>query len=363
MSGDIPLTNPTVTPRDIESVSDMLHRGRLVDGHCRAMLEQAVADAIGIDSAIAVASASEAFPLILQSMGVRPGDDVILPALGDPQWLAAVQSVGAIPRFADCNATTQLPSTERLDDMIQPDTRLVVIGTSDVGVEGMQALAGICGKHEVPMVELVGSRFGSRCGTKPTGSIGRVSIIDFSPASPVSAGGGAVIVTNDGTIAAACREAGACGTMAMMAEPCAALGLSFLHRIEEILDACTLIAQQYTLHLSGIPELMLPATSQSDQTTWSRLVVRLDETFSKQDRDEIIRGMQRHDIATSSGMADICTLHGCRNGHCCPMASSLATRSVSLPMHTGLTKREVELVCQTLRLMIQRATFRRTENN
>ena len=362
MSSDIPLTNPVVTPRDIEAVTDMLRRGRLVDTHNRGLLEQAAAEMLGVEDTLAAASFSEAMRLALTSMGVEHGSEVVLPALGQRAWLEAVRGVGATPRFVDIDPRTQLPDREALDTAIGEDTRIVMVGSSDAGREGMLEAAAVCQRHEVPMVELVGCRLGSQCGPAAAGSIGRVAIIDLSPSSLISAGGGGLIATSDSSIASACRQHIATGYAQCLPEPAAALGLSQLHRIEATVERCHQLAEAYTLHLSGIPELMLPSPGDTVMPIWSRLVVRLDETFSPNDRDEIIRGMQRHDIETATGMVDICSLDdSCCSDQCCPMAHSLSGRSLALPMHAGLSKRDVELVCQTLRLMVQRATFRRSE--
>lgn len=362
MSSDIPLTNPVVTPRDIEAVTDMLRRGRLADNHMRGLLEQAAADMMEVEHTLALASSTEALRLVLDAMGVGQGSEVVLPALGQRAWVEAAVGLGATPRFVDVDPRTQLPDPQALDASIGEQTRVILIGANDAGMEGMLEAAAVCQRHEVPMVELVGCHVGSRCGTATAGSIGRAAIIDLSPASLISSGAGGLIATSDASIATTCRQHVSQARAEYLSEPAAAMGLSQWHRIEETIERCRHVAETYTLHLSGIPELMLPSPGDAATPVWSRLVVRLDETFSQDDRDEIIRGMERHDIETGTGMVDLAAIDPTSAASDCPMAHSLAGRSLALPMHAGLSKRDVELICQTLRLMVQRVTFRRSED-
>jgi perosamine synthetase len=93
-------------------------------------------------------------------------------------------------------------------------------------------------------------------------------------------------------------------------------------------------------------------------------VVRLSDRFSSHERDEVLEGMRRHEIFATTGpvATPLLTRHGHRTGHdegAFPVAERAAGRSIALPFHEGLSEPEIDLVCQTLDLMIKRTSFRR----
>lgn len=365
MPGDIPLTNPPVTPSDAELLVDTIRVGGIAGSDRRLALEHAMATATARRHAIAVNAYESALPRLLHAMGAGPDREVVIPALGDAAALRAVQQIGATPRFADCDPGTLVSTTQCIESLLSAGTAAVLACHGEGWGTGVPGIAGACARHEVPFIELVGAKLGSRFAGAPAGSIGRAAVIDLSTRSIISGGEGAVIVTDDDRLADACRPADFMSStdphrLEPMSELSAALAAVQVERLENIVKTCTELAEQYTIHLSHMPELLLPASTPDAIPCWSRYLVRLDETFSAEDRDEIVRGMQRHDIASDAGVACLPDQTSARGDHACTVASSTAARTIALPCHTGLTHRDIDLICQTLKLMVQRATFRRT---
>jgi perosamine synthetase len=99
--------------------------------------------------------------------------------------------------------------------------------------------------------------------------------------------------------------------------------------------------------------------------SWFVFVVRLAAHYTRDERDRIIEGMRRHDV----GAADYFPcIHlqpfyrerfGYKGGEF-PIAESVSARTIALPFHIDLTEREVELVCQTLELMVSRENIKRS---
>ena len=94
---------------------------------------------------------------------------------------------------------------------------------------------------------------------------------------------------------------------------------------------------------------------------WDGFVVRLSDRFSRQDRDELIRGLHRHEIGAADYFQSVPSLplfsDSIGKNSNCSVADSISNRTVALPFFTSMTKREVEIVCQTLELMLTRGTF------
>ena len=150
-----------------------------------------------------------------------------------------------------------------------------------------------------------------------------------------------------------------------MSEINAALGLAQMRRLEQLIEARQRVAAAYTRRLMGNTDLILPTVEPDTFMSWFVYVVRLSDRFSGDDRDYIIKGLRRHDVGASNYFPPIPLLPYFRHhfGHTpgdFPVAESVAHRTVALPFFTRLTEREVDLVCQTLELMITRVTFSRT---
>lgn len=364
MPTDIYLSNPTVTPLDLRLLSEAIRSSSPMESCHRAALEATVAQSTGCSHAVAIASAEQAISTLLHAMGVGSGHDVILPGLGDAACVRAVRRIGSIAHFADCDPGTLVPTSRTIEAVVTPATTAVLAGHGDGWGSGLPNIAACCGRLEVPFVELVATRLGSQWATAPAGSLGRAAVVDLSTRSLMSGGEGAVIVTDDAHLAEACRAGDFVTSQNMhradpMPEFAAALASAQIARMDGIVDVCRGIAERYTVSLSKMSELLLPAMTPDAMSSWSRYIVRLDDTFGSEDRDEIIRGMQRHDIHSDVGLAHLPTIWNPAAEGKCPIAASIATRTIALPIHPDLTQRDVDLICQTLQLMIQRATFRR----
>ena len=92
--------------------------------------------------------------------------------------------------------------------------------------------------------------------------------------------------------------------------------------------------------------------------------VTVEATPPTDDRDSIIQGLRRHDVGAANYFPPIPLLpfYRRRFGHKIgdfPVSESVSQRTIALPFHTRLTERDVDIVCQTLELMMTRVTFAR----
>ena len=142
-----------------------------------------------------------------------------------------------------------------------------------------------------------------------------------------------------------------------------ALGNAQLSRLDDILDQREAVAAQYTAQLSGNVDLILPSVETASRPSWFAYCVRLTGRWNATVRDEVIQAMAGHEISCAKYFPSIpqtpawqgrCEPNACNT----PVANSISGRTIALPFYAGLSSREVDLVCQSLELMIERATFR-----
>jgi len=381
----IPLSLPDITDEDVRLVIETLRSGRLSIGPRLTEFEDHVARITGRTHGIGVSSGTAGLHLALLALGIGPGDEVITPAFSFVASMNCILYVGATPVLVDCDPRTLNMNLDHVERAITDDTRAIV------GVEvfgnpaGMTELAALAHRYEIPLVEDACEGLGgSRSGT-PIGGFGRVSVFGFYPNKQITTGEGGMIVTDDDRLAALCRslrnqgrrgdtqnsaELGTwldhenLGYNYRLDELSAALGVTQMRRLDQLIEERQRVAEHYTRRLLGNPDLLVPTVEPDTFMSWFVYVVRLSDRFTEDDRNEIIRGLRRHDVGASNYFPPIHLQPYCRRmlGYGpgdFPATEFVSQRTVALPFFTRLTPREIDLICQTLELMMTRVTFSR----
>jgi perosamine synthetase len=383
----IPLSLPDITDDDVRAVTQTLRSGCLSIGPRQEEFERLVASRVRRPHAIAVNSGTAGLHLALASLGVGPGDEVITPALSFVASANCILYVGATPVFVDCDPRTLNVRPEAVEKKITEKTK-AIIGVEVFGnPAGMAQLAALSTKYEIPLVEDACEGLGGRLGSDRIGGFGRVAVFGFYPNKQITTGEGGMIVTHDDHVAELCqsmRNHGRASSDAeggrglgrwldherlgynyRMSELHAALGVAQMRRLDELLEERQRVAELYTRRLMDNTDLMLPTIEPDTFMSWFVYVVRLSDRFTADDRDTIIEGLRRHDVGASNYFPPSPMLPFYRRmlGHRpgdFPIAESVSERTIALPFFTRITEREVDLVCQTLELVMARTTFSRS---
>ncbi len=386
MSDAIPLSQPDITEDEIRSVVATLRSGRLSLGPRLAEFERLLAARVGRRHAIGVSSGTAGLHLCMLALGIGPGDEVITPAFSFVASANCVLYAGATPVFVDCDPRTLNLCPDTVEQHITERTRAIIAVEVFGNPAGMADLAALAARYEIPLIEDCAEGLGGRYRDEPIGRFGRLGVFGFYANKQITTGEGGMIVTDDDHLAGKCRsmrnqgrapsstEAGqglgswleheVLGYNYRLAEINAALGLAQLRRLDDLLEARQRVAAAYTRRLMAHTDLILPTVEPDTFMSWFVYVVRLNDRFSDADRQYIIEGLRRHDVGASNYFPPIPMLpfyrerFGYRPGDY-PVAESVSQRTIALPFFPRLTEREVDLVCQTLELMMTRITFAR----
>lgn len=401
----IPLAHPDITDEDVRLVTEVIRSGRLSMGPMLERFEHLVATRAGRPHGIGVSSGTAGLHLVLKALGVEEGDEVITPAFSFIASANCILYCNAKPVFIDCDPRTLNMDLQKVEDAITDKTRAIV-GVEVFGnPEGMNELAAIATKHEIPLVEDACEGLGGRLGKTPIGGFGRAAVFGFYANKQITTGEGGMIVTHDDKLADACRSMRNQGRAAQsqlsaqdltrqvesrraagggfssgglgnwlsherlgynyrLSEIAAAMGVAQMNRLDDLIHRRQEVADAYTRCLGGSPDIMVPTVSPETFMSWFVYVVRLSDRFTADDRDSIIDGMRRHDIGASNYFPPIPLMpfyqkmFGFKPGDF-PVAESISHRTLALPFFTQITDREVDLICQTVELMMQRTTFSR----
>ena len=149
-----------------------------------------------------------------------------------------------------------------------------------------------------------------------------------------------------------------------LSEVSAALGVAQMRRLDELLAKRTRVANMYMERLMGVSDVVLPNTDEGDVFSWFVFVVRLATGYSREERDRVIAGLRQHEIGAADYFPCIHLqpfyreLFGFAPGSF-PISESVSARTIALPFFGSISEREVDLVAQTLELMLRRESLSR----
>lgn len=347
-------------------------------------LEDVAASALDRPHAVSATSAGIGIEAAMRALELEPGDEVICPAYAPIRLVNGIVRSGATPRFVDVQPRSGGVDTDRLESVVSDQTRAIAVAPTWFDPSILEATASFSRKYELPLIEDAVDSVGSTFGSDGAGRFGVISVIGFGIASPAFAAGGGLVLTNKRSIAERCRillregrtssdELGDFGQQGWLVQPGgidgrldplrAAVAIGVIERLEDAVARRQAIADAYVARLGGESELSIPAPDAAARPSWPAFPVRLDERYVSEDRDAILAGLRRHDIVASRGWGFGPRLTGqAMVGYPedeWPIAARLAARTIHLPCHPAMEQRDVDLVCQTLLLMMQQNTFTR----
>ena len=344
--------------------------------------------------------------LALLALGIDKGDEVITTPFTFIAPANAVLYIGARPVFVDIHPTSLNMDPDRIEAAITPRTKAIIAVENFGNPMHLEQICAVAKKHGIPVIEDACEGFGSTHRERPIGSFGRLAVFGFYPNKPITTAEGGMIMTDDPHLATLCRSMrnqgrhvspvmhsthhhdegdgnGDDGSIQRidnlgswlqherlgfnyrMSELHAALGVAQMRRLEQIVEKRNAVASRYFEKLAGNPDVILPNIDPQTMMSWFVFVVLLASDFSEDDRNEIIQGFRRHEIGVSHYFPPIHlqpfyrARFGYREGMY-PICERIAQRTIALPFFNHLTDRDIDLVCQTLEVMIQRTRFKRS---
>ena len=320
--GTIGLHEPIIGEAEREAVDACLRSGYVSSvGEWVVAFEKGLVDITGAKYAVAMSSGTSALQIALLAAGVKPGDEVIVPAMSFVATASAVRHMGAIPHFVDISANTLGLDPESLREYLSDSMRMTDSGLENP-ITGNQIRAVIpmhCFGHPIDMprllevtreysllvIEDAAEGLGSLLGDKHVGTFAQAGVLSFNGNKIVTTGGGGAVITDDEELAKKARHL---STTAKVPHPWefehdevgfnyrmpninAALGVAQLSKLEGFVKAKMTLADAYADAFAGIEGLSF--VSEPDGATsnyWLNSLILGDGAVN--DRDSIIETAQ-----------------------------------------------------------------------
>jgi perosamine synthetase len=365
MTERVPLSSPDITSEERHAVMDVLSGRSLSLGPKLPAFEEALADAVGVRFAVAVNSGTSALHLCVKAAEIGEGDEVITTPFSFVASANCLLYERAIPRFVDIDLATYNIDPQAMVWSINERTRAIL----PVHVFGlpcdMPAIVQAAERCGLTIIEDSCEAIGATVAGRKAGSFGQSGAFAFYPNKQITTGEGGAIVTNDARVASLCRswrnqgrgENGAwlqherLGYNYRLSDINCALGLVQLSRLPEILAQRQRVAELYNRALSGIDEIVPPP--QAPGMSWFVYVVRLQDEFTREDRDRVLSVLRAEGIGCNCYFTPIHLqpfyreMFGYRPGDF-PVTEHVADRTIALPFYNALGEGQIELVVSAL---------------
>jgi dTDP-4-amino-4,6-dideoxygalactose transaminase len=197
------------------ALEEVLAAQQFILGRQVAALEKELAEFCGARLAVGVASGTDALLLALHAVGVRAGDEVIVPAFSYIATADVCGLLGARPVFADIVPETFNIDPSKIAAVISPRTRAIVPVHLYGHAADMDAVLEIGKRRNLPVIEDNAQAIGARYHGRRTGTLAPLACFSFFPTKNLGGyGDGGMIVTDSEELAARLRSLRMHGTRA-----------------------------------------------------------------------------------------------------------------------------------------------------
>jgi dTDP-4-amino-4,6-dideoxygalactose transaminase len=334
-----------------DAIRQTLTGGRYILGPAVQRFEDEFARYCGADQGIGLASGTSALTIALRALGVRPGDEVLVPAISAAATAMAVTVMGARPVFVDVSLDNFIMNPEQCFQRKSSRTKAIIA----VHLYGMPALLKEISKAGLPIIEDAAQAHGSDAGWGRCGSFGRAGAFSFYPTKNLGTYGDAgMLVTSDSAIAEKSRllrnygqresySSETLGDNSRLDELHAAILHVQLRKLDEWNRRRRDIA---LLYREAFRELPVGMQSEAGKSNYHLFVITTPQ------RDKLRAYLAERDIPTLIHYPVPLHRQGAFaefNPDRCPHADQICSRLLSLPMHAFLSDTDVEKVIEAFR--------------
>jgi dTDP-4-amino-4,6-dideoxygalactose transaminase len=377
----IPFHIPTIDEDEIQSVVETLKSGWLTTGPKVKRFEEDFAKYLGCRHAIAVNSGTAALHLALDAIGIREGDEVIVPAMTFAATAEVVLYFKAQPILVDCQRDTLNLDPTQIEAAITSKTKAIIPVHFGGQPCEMDRILDIAKKHNLRVIEDAAHALPASDNGHTVGAIGDITCFSFYATKTITTGEGGMATTENSEWAERMRmmslhgishdawkrytkegswyyEILSPGFKYNLTDIAAAIGIEQLKKCDEFWEARQRIAMNYAKAFADLQEIQVPACRNDVQHAWHLFVVQLNLERLKINRNQFIETLREKQIGTSVHFIPL-HLHPYYRDKFgykpedFPNASEAFERIISFPIYPKMTEGNVRDVIVAVRQLIQ----------
>lgn len=385
----IPFAKIPLAGNEYRYLTEVLESGWLTTSAKAFTFEKLFAERVGAKYACAVNSCTAALHLALEAIGIKKGDQVVVPSMTFTATAEVIRYLKADPVFTDVEYGTSLITPEIVEKALQSNHRIKAVIPVHYGGQSAEmkrnsgeGIIDVCKKYSVHIIEDAAHAFPAKLGNDYVGTFGNATCFSFYANKTITTGEGGMLVTNDKQI---CKRAKimrlhgidrdiwhrftsdkpsweydvvAPGFKYNMPDINAAIGLAQLEKADYFREQRQRCALFYLNELSKIACLDLPVCKGPiENHAWHLFPVILNSE-SPVSRNRFIEQMAEKGIGTSVHYKPLHQMsyyrekYGLKNDDF-PNAEKIWKGTVSLPIYPGLTDNELYYICNTVKKILE----------
>jgi dTDP-4-amino-4,6-dideoxygalactose transaminase len=372
----IPFHVPCIGKEEIRAVVETLESGWITTGPKAKSFEEAFAHSVGVRHAVAVNSCTAALHLSLEAIGIKEGDEVLVPTLTFTATAEVVTYFKAKPVLVDVDPVHFNLSVEDAERKITSKTRCIIPVHFAGHACPMDPILDLATAKGLTVIEDAAHAIPAKYRGRNIGTLSAMTAFSFYATKTLATGEGGMVTTDDDSLADRVRmmrlhgmsrdawkrysadgnwryEIMEAGYKYNLTDLQAALGLVQLSRCEEMWRSRARIAQRYTQALATMGAYHTLPVASDVQHAWHLYVILVDPSKLRIHRDQVIEELRERGIGTAVHFIPL-HLHryyqrtwGYRTGDF-PVAEEYFDRCISLPIYPGLTEEDVTQVIEGL---------------
>jgi dTDP-4-amino-4,6-dideoxygalactose transaminase len=376
----LPFHKPCIEEDEIAEVVDTLRGGWLTTGPRAKRFEKEFAEYVGAKYAVAVNSATAAMHLALDAIGLKPEDEVIVPAYTFTATAEVVMYFGAKPVIVDVEPQTMTIDPAAVEAAITERTKAIM----PVDLAGVpcdyEPLIEHARRNNLVVVGDSAHAIPTRYKGQMIGTVADITAFSFYVTKPLATGEGGMLVTDNQEWAERAQvmslhgmsrdawkrhtsegswfyEVVAPGYKYNLTDVAAALGLRQLAKQDRFMAERLAIVEKYHAAFREIPEIEAPSDQPYGDSSWHLYLLKLNLDRLTVDRAEVIKALNAENIGTSVHFIPL-HLHPSykeRYGFTSdsfPVAYQEYRRVISLPIFPGMTPQDVDDVIGAVRKVV-----------
>lgn len=368
---NVPFHKPYITEDEIAAVAEMMRAGWLTAGVKTAAFEDDFRRYVGCGHAVSVNSATAAMHLALACMGLREGDEVLVPAITFTATAEVVRYFDAWPVMVDIERDTHLIDANKIEEKITKRTRAVMPVHYAGQPCDMDEILEIARSHELTVIEDAAHCLPAWYRGRAVGALGDATCFSFYATKTITTGEGGMLCTGHDGWAEKARQLRLhginrdawqransksfwqydvmeAGFKYNSTDIASAIGIEQLKKAEAIWEMRKRVAQRYTVAFRGLEELILYTVKPDRETSWYLYPVDLNIEALSISRDRFIEMMRDRGIGLSVHFIPLYEFTYYRalgfTGEGCDNSRWVFERTLSLPIFPAMTDAEIDYV-------------------
>lgn len=352
----ITIAKPLLGEEEKKAVLKVIDSGILASGPKTKEFEKKFAEYIGTKYALATTSGTTALHLGLLSLGIKNGDEVIIPSFS---FIASVNSIlfcNAIPKFCDVNEKTFNIDDEKIKELLSKKTKAIMPVHLYGMAANMKEIQEIAEENNLLLIGDAAQAHGASLHGKMVGNFGNLECFSFYPTKNMTTGEGGMITTNDEELfekADSIRnhgrektkwgyEHGRIGYNYRMTDISSAIGIEQLKKLPTFLKKRRRNAEFYDKNLKDVEKPCVPKGAKHSYHQY---------TIKCKNREKLMENLKKNEIGFGVYYPKPLHhyLHLKKYGHKdLKISEKLAKEVVSLPVHPAITKDDLEKVVNVI---------------